>query len=146
MMRPFHFCAALVMASLAAQEKTAPDKGMARFTSNTNLVVVDVYARDKSGKPVLNLKKEDFTILEDGKAQTISVFELQRLDGGVLPPMADQPKTLVERNTSPPKSAPVQGPLKFRDRRLITLFFDFSSMQPDDQIRAQEAAVHFLQT
>jgi hypothetical protein len=88
---PFHFCAVVVIVSLAAQEKTAPDKGMARFTSNTNLVVVDVYARDKSGKPVLNLKKEDFTILEDGKAQTISVFELQRLDGEVLPPMAGQP-------------------------------------------------------
>ncbi|HET9321833.1 MAG TPA: VWA domain-containing protein [Bryobacteraceae bacterium] len=146
MMRPFHFFAALVIASLAAQEKTTPDEKMARFTSNANLVVVDVYARDKSGKPVLNLKKEDFTILEDGKAQTISVFELQRLDGEVLPSIAEQPKTLVERNTSAPKPPPVQGPLKFRDRRLITLFFDFSSMQPDDQIRAQDAAVHFLQT
>jgi len=145
-MRPFHFCAALVIASLAAQEKSTPDEKMARFTSNANLVVVDVYARDKSGKPVLNLRKEDFTILEDGKAQTISVFELQKLDGELLPSIAEQPKTLVERNTSATKPPSVQGPLKFRDRRLITLFFDFSSMQPDDQVRAQDAAVHFLQT
>ena len=94
MTRPFHFLAAFVIASLAAQEKTTPDEKMARFTSNANLVVVDVYARDKSGKPVLNLRKEDFTILEDGKAQTISVFELQKLDGEVLPSIAEQLKTL----------------------------------------------------
>jgi len=41
---------------------------------------------------------------------------------------------------------PAKAPIRFQDRRLMTLFFDFSSMQPDDQIRAQDAAVKFLQT
>ena len=137
----------LLVALLAAQQTSNQDG--ARFTSNTNLVVVDVYARDKSGKPVTNLKKEDFTILEDGKPQAISVFELQRLDGVVLPAIEEKPKTLVQRNVvvpKPPAPERPQGPLKFRDRRLMTLFFDFSSMQPDDQIRAQEAAIKFLRT
>ena len=33
---------------------------------------------------------------------------------------------------------------EYKDRRLIALFFDFSSMQPSEQIRAQEAALKFL--
>src|ERR1700726_2369398 len=64
-------------------------QGVARFNAESNLVVVDVYARDKSGKPVLDLKKEDFTLLEDGKPQVISVFELQKLDSELLPALAD---------------------------------------------------------
>jgi len=143
-MRKF-LAASVAIALLSAQDKTEP----AHFTSSTNLVVVDVYAHDKSGKPVTNLKKEDFTIFENGKPQAVSVFELQRLDGELLPPIADQPKTLLQRNApaspKPAKELP-SGPLKFQDRRLVVLFFDFSSMQPDDQIRAQEGAIKFLET
>ncbi|MBV8817343.1 MAG: VWA domain-containing protein [Acidobacteriaceae bacterium] len=132
---------ALITVQVAAQ-----DSGPATFRSETNLVIVDVYAKDKSGKPVTNLKKEDFTILENGKPQTISVFELQRLDGEVLPPIEEKPRTLMTRNAEPakPPVAPAQGAIRFQDRRLMILFFDFSSMQPDDQIRAQDAAVKFL--
>src|SRR5271156_5149209 len=105
-------CIAIVISP--AQEKNEP----ARFTSSTNLVVVDVYAHDKSGKPVTNRKKEVLTVIENGKPQAISVFELQRLDGELLPAIADQPKTLLQRNTPapPPRELP-QGPLKFQDRR-----------------------------
>ncbi len=50
-----------------------------QFTANSNLVIVDVTVRDKSGKPIEGLKQGDFTILEDGKPQKISVFEFQKL-------------------------------------------------------------------
>ena len=36
------------------------------------------------------------------------------------------------------------GKVQYRDKRLLVLFFDFSSMQPQEQIRAQEAALKFL--
>ena len=42
-------------------------------------MIVDVTVKDKSGKPIENLKQEDFTVLEDGKPQKISVFEFQKL-------------------------------------------------------------------
>src|SRR5712692_5160559 len=64
-------CATIFLCALAlfAQEKAPPkpltqEGELAKFTSNTNLVIIDVYARDKSGKIVTNLKKEDFTISE----------------------------------------------------------------------------------
>jgi len=40
----------------------------------SELVQVDLVVLDKSGKPVRNLKKEDFTLTEDGKEQSISFF------------------------------------------------------------------------
>lgn len=142
MLRP-KLLAALIAVALFAQDKSIPT-----FTSNTNLVVVDLYARDKSGRIVTDLKKEDFAVLEDGKPQVISIFELQKLEGEMLPPIEDQPRTLIERNAVPPKAPvrPAQGTVRYQDRRLIALFFDLSSMQPDEQIRGQEAAIKFLRT
>src|SRR6267154_161621 len=89
-----------VALALSAQEKAPPKPSnqegeLAKFSSETNLVIIDVYARDKSGKIVTNLKKEDFTLTEDGKPQVISVFELQKLEGELLPPIGEQPKTLI---------------------------------------------------
>src|SRR5579884_203683 len=43
----------------------------------TRMVVVDVVARDSKGKPVSDLKQEDFTVLEDGKEQKVRIFNFQ---------------------------------------------------------------------
>src|SRR5215472_7996592 len=45
-------------------------------------VLVDVVVTDSKGEPVPGLKKEDFEVSEDGKPQTVSVFEEHR---GVRP-------------------------------------------------------------
>ena len=153
MMTTKQLCALFLAATLVAQTPPAPKPAsqegeLARFSSDTNLVIVDVYARDKSGKIVTNLKKEDLTVLEDGKPQAISIFELQKLEGELLPTILDQPKTLILRNSPAPAPKPpvepARGAIRFQDRRLMTMFFDFASMQPDDQVRAQDAAVKFL--
>jgi hypothetical protein len=94
------------VASSFAQEDTR----IATFSTNTNLVIIDVYAHDKSGKPVTNLNKETFTILENGKRQVISVFELQKLDSEVLPEIVENPKTLIDgSNIAKAPATPVQG-------------------------------------
>ena len=45
-------------------------------TFSTEVKVVNIFAtvRDKSGQIIRNLNKDDFTVLEDGKAQTIGYF------------------------------------------------------------------------
>lgn len=119
----------------------------ATFKSNTNLVIINVTVRDKSGKPIDTLKKEDFQLIEDGKPQAISVFELQKLDSDVLPPVATPEKALLRRDvavTAPVAPVTPPTPERLRDRRLIAMLFDMSSMQPDEQIRAQKAATKFL--
>jgi VWFA-related protein len=45
---------------------------------NTRLVVLEVVATDKKGKPITDFKAGDFTLLEDGKEQKVSVFQLQQ--------------------------------------------------------------------
>ena len=60
------------------------------FKTSSNLVIVNVFVRDKSGTPVEGLKKDDFKLLEDGKNQSIAVFEFQKLEDPT--PLAPVPK------------------------------------------------------
>ena len=134
----------LVAIALLAQDVT--------FKSETKLVIVDLSVRDKSGRPITNLKKEDIEVLEDGVRQDIRVFELQKLDGEPLTPMSfasTTPRTIEEKAAAPakaPVTPSVNQPIRFQDRRLLCLLFDFTSMQPPEQLRAQEAAIKFLET
>src|ERR1035438_2450555 len=54
--------------------------GIVKFQANTQLVIETVTVRDKNGKAVAGLTAKDFTITEDGVAQTISFCEFQKLD------------------------------------------------------------------
>jgi len=57
------------------------------FKATTRLVEVSVVATDEKGVPVQDLKKEDFTILEDGKRQEVSHFFTEAmLRAGAAPP------------------------------------------------------------
>ncbi len=107
---------------------------------------MNVVARDKKGNAVRDLKKEDFTLLEDGKKQQISSFDFEDVD---QLPAATQtvsgsapagPGTLLHATKRAPPT------LDARDRRLILLFFDFSAMQPEEIDRALDAAKKFVAT
>src|SRR5579884_3429960 len=120
-----------------------------RFETTTDLVVVDVNVRDREGRPVEGLKKEDFTIFEDGKPQKIAVFEFQRLTlepleraGGT--PSPARPLAQPAPPAMPPRSTRGAPVPRYQDRRLLVFFFDLSAMSAADQIRAQEAALKFL--
>jgi len=45
--------------------------------ANTRLVVVDVVATDNKGTPAPDLTRDDFTLLEDGRPQRVSIFNFQ---------------------------------------------------------------------
>lgn len=127
----------VLVVSLMAQQ---PD--VIRFETSASLVVINVTVRDKSGKPVSYLKKEDFRVLEDGKPQNLTVFEHQSLSSEKL--------TIVEVPKFDPKAPKIEEPEpvrpSFSDRRALALFFDFAGMPPADQIRAREAAIKFIST
>src|SRR5882762_4964678 len=76
--------AALMLAPGAAQtpaQQPQPAKqDLYKFRVESELVLVNVVARDKQGKPVTDLKREDFTLLEDGKPQRVSSFDFENLD------------------------------------------------------------------
>ena len=117
------------------------------FTTTTNVVVVDVTVSARDGSPITNLTKDDFVLFEDGKPQTLLSCDLQHLENTALPApefkeRAPQPAVVPKPSRKPPD----EEEKALRDRRLIVMFFDFSSMQPPEQIRAVNAAEKFLTT
>src|SRR5882724_3087073 len=113
------------------------------FRSRTELVLVNVTVRDKDGNPVRDLKREDFTVLEDNKPQRVISFDLENTDA-VLSTAATEAALLrpAQPANTDATSALATRPLK--DRRLIILFFDLTSMQPDEIDQATTAAQNYV--
>lgn len=65
------FLAALVVSPLFAQSQTTPTTTL---QVNVKVVTMAVTVRDKHGAIVPNLTKDDFTLTEDGRPQTIKYF------------------------------------------------------------------------
>ena len=63
-----------------AQSAPAPTTQRSVFRVATRLVQVNVVVHDQHGAPVTDLKKEDFTVLERGKPQSISFFAMESAD------------------------------------------------------------------
>ena len=143
------FLTILTITSLLAAQTPNPPR--VTFSTTTNVVVVDVRVTDANGRPVTSLTKDDFVVFEDNKQQTLLSCDLQKLETTALP--AAQPELKTRDATAPPAPPkPVPAPAstdpdaKYRDRRLIVMLFDLSSMQPPEQIRAVEAATKFVNT
>ncbi len=116
------------------------------FHAESDLVLVNVTVRDKSGKFVPGLKPGDFTIFEDNKPQKIVSFDVENVDAVPATDVA-QAKPLPEAapgETSPAAPAAAQFDSQFKDRRLIVLFFDLSAMEPDEIDRAVTSAEHYV--
>jgi VWFA-related protein len=116
------------------------------FRSRTEVVLVNVTVRDKDGNFVRNLKPEDFTVLEDNKPQKVLSFDLENTD--VVPTtdvaqvkLLNTPSAAAKTET-PAAVAPASG--AFKDRRLVVLFFDLSSMQPEEIERATVSAQKYV--
>jgi VWFA-related protein len=145
MTRPISLLAYVVMLAppFPAQQ---PEKTYT-IKSNTNLVVVNVEVRDKSGNSIEKLKPEDFQLTEDGKPQTISIFEFQKLSDAPAAPLtisteAIKPDTAHIRPAG--ISVAAAGKIRYQDKRLVVMLFDFSAMDVPDQFRAQKAALKYL--
>ncbi|HEU4834960.1 MAG TPA: VWA domain-containing protein, partial [Pyrinomonadaceae bacterium] len=52
---------------------------------DTDLVSVDVTAMDVQGRPVRNLRQEDFKVFSDGLEQPISFFQIEKRQGDMRP-------------------------------------------------------------
>ena len=139
----------LLLPQSPAQEPAQKQEDVV-FKSSSNLVIFDVTVRDKGGKELQNLKKEDFTVLEDGKPQSISVFELQKLGDEVAPAIAAAPAPAAPAKKVDAQARPQQittaaaGQVQYQDKRLMVMLFDFTAMGVPEQIRAQDAAKKFV--
>ncbi len=118
------------------------------FKAKSELVLVNVSVRDKSGNLVKDLKPEDFTVLEDNKPQKVATFDIENTQNAPQVPMnqanllSTPPGSAIRTTTS--ASVTGQPDEAIKDRRLIILFFDLSAMQPDEIERSTDAAQDYL--
>ena len=135
--------------------------GIVKFQANTQLVIETVTVKDKNGKPVEGLTAKDFTITEDGVAQTISFCEFQKLDEaqGDFSQLIAGPAPAAAPAAAPPAPPAIAvpgvtahqitperpGDIRYRDRRLMAMYFDMSAMPVPDQVRAEAAAMKFIE-
>ncbi len=120
------------------------------FRVQTDLVLVNVTVRDKSGNFVRGLKPEDFIVVEDNKPQRVVSFDVEDVDAVATQDVA-QAKPLpspLSQPANPAGATPsaANSANEFKDRRLIVLFFDLSAMQPDEIDRAVTSAEHYIDT
>jgi VWFA-related protein len=121
------------------------------FRAATRLIIETVTVTDKEGKPVEGLTAQDFLLTEDGVPQQVAFAEFQRLEGGAHPAPLTQAVAVADTSrtfAAPPTQISVSQPgdIRYRDRRLLVLYFDLSAMPPSDQIRAYTNALKFIQT
>src|SRR5437867_5950672 len=116
------------------------------FRVQSNLVVVDVTIRDKKGALVKELRREEFKIFEDNVAQEIGTFSTENIPIVPSETIAEN----VPESAKPPVvnfSATPQAERKtevLKDKRLIILFFDLSSLTTEDLIRSVSTAEEFV--
>ncbi len=128
--------------ALVAQD--APVTGNYTLKIQSEIVLTNVIVRDKkTGEVVKGLKASDFTIFENGKPQKLDTFDFENVDQIAQ----QQPQTTVSGEISATallNKAAHPDVVALRDHRLIVMFFDLSSMQPDDLDRAVEAAQDYV--
>lgn len=139
---------AALLGLLCPMASPAQEAGGYTFKAQTELVLVNVTVRDKNGNPVRDLKPEDFTVLEDNKPQKVATFDIENTENVQQVPM-DQANLLSApakkmKTVATGAAAANAQESAIKDRRLIILFFDLSSMQPDEIERSSNAAQDYL--
>src|SRR5271170_5227537 len=126
-------------------QQAAAHQSSAVLRSSSDLVRIDVEVTDKSGKPIKGLTANQFTITDEGKPQAITSFSFADIEA-IETATADETKPIVVAVDNDGPNSPSADAISdaLRDRRLIVLFFDLTSMQTDDLIRAHDAADKFV--
>src|SRR5205809_975886 len=130
----------LFLALLSAQQPLPQD--IVKFQSTTQLVVEMVGVKDKNGKVIEGLTAKDFTVTENGVPQAIQFCEFQKLQED-QPEPAPQPASVAPLTAT--QIAPESpGDIRYKNRRLLALYFDMTAMPVPDQLRALSAAQKFI--
>src|ERR1700683_858264 len=102
-------CAILICAGPTPQQ--APDAAEVTqrdtpftFSTGVNLVLVPVVVRDRNGRAIGTLKKEDFQLFDKGKLQEISKFSIEKAEA---PPAL--PDTSIETDANGNPQAKLAG-------------------------------------
>lgn len=119
---------------MSSQERKS--EKVLQYEVTVTLKLVQVYVTDKKGNPVVDLKKENFIVYDNGKKYPITEFEKHIL---FFPSIKTevQPEIIQESKLSPPR--------ELMNRKFF-LLFDFAYNNPRGILKAKKAALHFIDT
>jgi VWFA-related protein len=131
----------------ASQPSPSQPSGGYSIKVNSDLVLTNVVVRDKkTGALIRGLTAKDFSVLENGKPQEITSFDFENVDQAT--PLNE---ATISGKTGALRGAGILGNMnraatseELRNHRLIVMFFDITSMQPEDLERAQDAARNYI--
>jgi VWFA-related protein len=136
---------ALLLAALAGLPTAAQQEYRLRVT--VNLVQVDAMVTDSHGKPVSDLKSDDFQMLLDGQPQTITSFNFIEAGGSAPAPPAPAPRqAAVARRLEAARPPEPTAPIKREQvRRSVVLFVDDLSMAAETVPRVRAGLRKFIE-
>jgi VWFA-related protein len=136
----------------AAAQQVSGGSGNGTFGIKVNVqrVLTNVVVRDKkTGELIKGLKASDFTITEDKRPQKIISLDYENVDEvaaeqlkekGTVSGTAAARKTIADLVNNDFAATPEE----YKDHRMIVMFFDLSSMQPEDITRAVDSAKDYI--
>ncbi|MGA7524583.1 MAG: VWA domain-containing protein [Acidobacteriaceae bacterium] len=127
--------------ALANQNRTTT------LSVSTQMVVETVTVKDKDGKAIRGLTANDLVLTEDGVPQTIRFCQYQNLTQPEAAATTAPINITTYDQLALEQIAPEPpGSNRYKDRRLLALYFDMTAMQPAEQLRALTAAQHFIRS
>ena len=146
----------LLLATLGARAQTIGQNAAPVSSDTTTLsvrsqiVIETVVVKDKKGNPIDGLTAKDFTVTEDGVPQKVRFCEQQSMPSTLsdVPVTPSRPEdiTLYNRLARSQITPEEPGDVRYKDHRLLALYFDMTAMRPADQLRALSAAEKFIRT
>ena len=141
-MRRFAAFVAVVLSVALSRAQTpppAPTQATPEFRTGTAIVLLDVIARDKKGRPVRDLKREELQVLENDQRCEIRSFRLVESEAMLEPGAAAVPAPVAP--VEPAAGARPEG--QRAPSKLVTLVFD--RMNLEDYRTAEKAARAFVE-
>jgi len=110
------------------------------FSTGVNLVLVPVVVRDREGRAICTLKKEDFQLFDKGKLQEISKFSIEKAEA---PPALPDTSTETDANGNP-QAKPAGAAAQPIAGHFIMWLFDDTHLSFGDLAQTREAAKRVL--
>src|SRR5271166_1765111 len=116
------------------KDKDKDQSSEIKFTARSELVLIPTLVTDKAGNHILGLKKEDFTVLENGTEQKVATFEEIT---------SDAHRVSLPKNPNPNlfSNSVAGGPSA---RRITIIVLDFINTRFTDQAYARQDLLKYL--
>jgi VWFA-related protein len=128
-------CLALIISTHAAAQQGGQAEESPKIEVNAIRVLVPVLVRDRQGRVVDDLKKEDFQVLDDGKAYPVSRFSIEKR------PAMEGNAERGARQPAPPNTTPQSSSLPERN---IVFLFDDLHLNTENLAQVKDAAAKML--